>query len=222
MPVVAPRPIIRYAISDGSLAPGQPFTPLIEFALALRSRHVHYLQIREPQLTPRALESLASAIIAALDQAEPSPQKPHSPRILINHRPDIAIAARAHGVHLRSAPSELTPSEVRAIYAASGAAANPPAPIISIACHSLDDVRRAAADSPDLILFAPVFEKPQPNAAPLPGAGLNALRAACAAAVGIPVLALGGVTPLLEPQCLNAGAAGIAGIRTFTTPEHSA
>jgi len=44
-------------------------------------------------------------------------------------------------------------------------------------------------------------------------AGIAALREACRAK--IPVLALGGVTVENAASCLDAGAAGIAGIRLF-------
>ena len=66
------------------------------------------------------------------------------------------------------------------------------------------------------MVFAPVFEKGGQR-----GVGLEALRAACRAspeaspAVTLPVLALGGVTLDNAQACLEAGAAGIAGIRLF-------
>ena len=47
------------------------------------------------------------------------------------------------------------------------------------------------------------------------GTGLDLLRAACAAAAPIPVLALGGITRAKTEACLDAGAAGIAAIRLF-------
>jgi thiamine-phosphate pyrophosphorylase len=65
-----------------------------------------------------------------------------------------------------------------------------------------------AAEGADFAVFAPVFEKG--NARP---AGLEGLREACRAS--IPVLALGGVTLQNAQACLDAGAAGIAGIRLF-------
>ncbi len=45
--------------------------------------------------------------------------------------------------------------------------------------------------------------------------GLEALSRACVEAQGIPVFALGGVTPANASDCLAAGAAGVAGIRLF-------
>jgi thiamine-phosphate pyrophosphorylase len=74
-------------------------------------------------------------------------------------------------------------------------------------------------------VFAPVFEKPGAGSSPRTdsnseargtGIGLEALRRACAASIGgMPVLALGGVTPENAASCLRAGAAGVAGIRLF-------
>jgi thiamine-phosphate pyrophosphorylase len=56
-----------------------------------------------------------------------------------------------------------------------------------------------------------VFEK---VAAGTNGIGLNVLREACAGS-RIPVLALGGVNLTNARSCLDAGAAGVAGIRLF-------
>jgi thiamine-phosphate pyrophosphorylase len=86
--------------------------------------------------------------------------------------------------------------------------------IISVPCHDLEDIRVAREEQVDLLFFSPVFEKlsAQPQ-------GLEALRRACETADGIPVFALGGVTPANAPACLAAGAAGVAGIRLFATDE---
>src|SRR6266849_1387827 len=63
----------------------------------------------------------------------------------------------------------------------------------------------------DVAVFAPVFEKR--NTLGTQPASLAALREACRAK--IPVLALGGVTTENAASCLDAGSAGIAGIRLF-------
>jgi thiamine-phosphate pyrophosphorylase len=101
---------------------------------------------------------------------------------------------------------------VRDIWTKSAA---PARPIIGVSCHSDSDVARAAAQAAALAVFAPVFEKH--DATP---AGLDALRAACRHK--IPVLALGGVMLANARACLDAGAAGVAGIRLFQQGDFAA
>jgi thiamine-phosphate pyrophosphorylase len=119
------------------------------------------------------------------------------------------VAAGADGVHLAGKPTPGAAGSVRQTFRAAGRDA-----IISVPCHSLDDIHVARKEQVDLILFSPIFEKPE--AAPQ---GLEALRRACAAAEGIPVFALGGVTSLNAQACLTAGAAGVAGIRLFAADD---
>jgi thiamine-phosphate pyrophosphorylase len=120
----------------------------------------------------------------------------------------LAVAAGADGVHLAGKPAPGAARRVRQIFRAAGRSA-----IISLPCHSLDDIHAARKEQVDLILFSPIFEKvAPPESAPQ---GLQALRRACAAAEGIPVLALGGVTSSNAQHCVTAGAAGVAGIRLF-------
>ena len=87
--------------------------------------------------------------------------------------------------------------------------------IISVPCHSLEDIDVAFEEQVDLMLFSPVFEKVLQGPKLRAAQGLEGLRLACAAARGIPVFALGGVTTANASDCLAAGAAGIAGIRLF-------
>ncbi|HLK53916.1 MAG TPA: thiamine phosphate synthase, partial [Candidatus Angelobacter sp.] len=88
-------------------------------------------------------------------------------------------------------------------------------PVIGISAHSVTEVARAEAHGADFAVFAPVFEK---NGT-AHRAGLELLRQAChrteTAQPPMPVLALGGVTLQNARQCVEAGAAGIAGIRLF-------
>jgi thiamine-phosphate pyrophosphorylase len=144
-------------------------------------------------------------------------------RLLINSRTDVALAAGADGVHLRS--DDIGPHEVRHVLEAS--AHRPPATdhfLVAASCHSAADVFRAESENADFAVFAPVFEKKD---APLfflktttQPTGLAALREACRAKIR--VLALGGVTVENAASCLNAGAAGVAGIRLFQEKTSSA
>jgi thiamine-phosphate pyrophosphorylase len=200
--------MLRYAITSRDLYPGdelQQQTALLRQASRWVADGIDLIQLREKDLPAADIAALAREILQAIAVAT-SPTK-----LLINSRPDIAIATAAHGVHLTAAPDELTPAQVRSLYAI----ANSPAPIISISCHTLEDVQRARVNQADAILFAPVFEKIVAGQIITAGHGIDQLRAACLAASPIPVYALGGVTLKNAPACLDAGAAGIAGIRLF-------
>ncbi|MDE1154889.1 MAG: thiamine phosphate synthase [Acidobacteriaceae bacterium] len=129
-----------------------------------------------------------------------------STRLLVNGRLDVALAAGAHGVHLTSADTELSALQVRSIF---------PGAFVSRSCHSLADVSRSLTEGCDLLLFGPVYEKRVAGELLTPGSGLALLRQACTLAGRTPVLALGGVTHANTPECLAAGAAGIAAIRLF-------
>jgi thiamine-phosphate pyrophosphorylase len=209
--------MLRYAITDRvrlADASAQQAEPARQAALLaqaerLAAEGIDFLQLREKDLSATALASLARNLLATLRAHNPAT------RLLINSRADIAVATCADGVHLTSSPNEFTPAQVRALYAAAGL----PEPIISLSCHTLAEVTRAASSAPEnrptLILFGPVFEKVVGNILVTAGAGLDLLRAACAAAAPIPVLALGGITRANTDICLDAGAAGVAAIRLF-------
>ena len=200
--------MLRYAITSRALYPGneiQQQAALLRQASRWVADGIDLIQLREKDLPAANIVALAREILLAIAMTT-SPTK-----LLINSRPDIAIATAAHGVHLTAAPDELTPAQVRSLYAA----ANRPAPIITLSCHTLEDVRRARANQADAILFAPVFEKIIAGQTITPGQGIDRLRAACRAASPIPVYALGGVTFENAAACLDTGAAGIAGIRLF-------
>lgn len=185
---------------------------------------VDYIQLRERDLSARELEQLTREAIDALGKAQnpaPGNRRPAT-ALLVNSRSDVALAAKAAGVHLRS--DDISPQEVREIWHR-GAAGTLSAesgqsharenssqnPIVAVSCHSPADVAQAAANAADFAVFAPVFEKK--DAPGVPSAGLGGLREACRA--GIPVLALGGITLENAQSCLEAGAAGIAAIRLF-------
>jgi len=172
------------------------------------SAGVDYIQLREKDLSARDLEKLALEARRAIIIGWTANPK-STTRLLINSRTDVALASRANGVHLRS--HDISPREVRDISSKAEDNAHPdirPLFVIAVSCHTPAEVNQAAENAANFAVFAPVFEKQ--GAMP---AGLDQLRVACRAR--IPVLALGGVTLENAESCLQAGAAGIAGIRLF-------
>src|SRR5271168_4938030 len=153
---------------------------------------VEMIQIRAKELSTRDLMDLARGAVAVRGRA----------RILVNTRVDVAIACGAQGVHLPA--GSIAPSAIRRI--------TPPDFLIGVSCHTVDELRAAEKEGADFAVYGPVFESVTKSVAPI---GLEALRIATAS-VRLPVYALGGVTAANASLCMEAGAAGVAGISLFT------
>jgi thiamine-phosphate pyrophosphorylase len=177
-------------VTDGRS--GRPGDALVARVAAAARAGVDLVQVREKALSDRALLAVVSAVRVALAST--------STRVLVNGRADVALAAGAHGVHL---PEEGLPvAEVKRAF---------PSLTVGASCHSVDAVRRAADEGADFVLLGPVFATPGKEERAL---GLDVLAAA-AAAVAVPVHAIGGVTPARVPDLRAAGARGGAAIRPF-------
>ncbi len=152
------------------------------------------VHLREKDLGGAALLALARALGDACHA--------RGQLLLVNDRLDVAIAAGADGVHLPSAG--VPPADARRLL---GAAA-----LVGVSCHSEADVRRARDGGATYATFSPIFDTPskRPYGPPL---GVDALRAA--AGLGLPLVALGGVTAARTPELLGAGARGVAAIRAW-------
>jgi thiamine-phosphate pyrophosphorylase len=170
---------------------------------------VDYIQLREKDISARELERLAHQVVQAVRDNSAAT------KLLINGRSDIALAAGADGVHLPA--GELAASEVRALWIQCRERNF----LLGVSAHTIADVRSAEEQAADFAVLAPIFEKAQTGT---PGIGVEALRAACAGSQSagdketpgrFAVLALGGVTLLNARACIEAGAAGVAGIRLF-------
>ncbi len=126
-------------------------------------------------------------------------------RLVVNDRVDVALLSGA-GAHLPEAG--LTPAQARTILG--------PGPLLGRSVH---DPPPAPAGSPDLdaelldyVIYGHVFETPSKAGQPPRGrAGLErAVRRF--AARGLPVVAIGGVTPSRVREVLDAGAHGVAAV----------
>lgn len=179
-------------ITDRKSLPGRS---LETFAPEVIKAGVDLIQVREKDLETRALLDLAQCLVTA--------SQGHASRVVINDRVGVALAAGAAGVHLGH--QSLPTAAVRRIV--------PLEFQIGVSCHSAAEVRAAQEAGANYVLLGPIFKTPS-KIAYGPPLGLEALRQA-AAEVGIPVLALGGITVDRARRCRDAGAAGIAGIRLF-------
>jgi thiamine-phosphate pyrophosphorylase len=187
----AKRPLFYY-ITDRKRLQGRSLVACIRRAI---DRGVDFIQIREKDLTDRALFDLTRIILAFARGTDC--------RVLVNGRADIALAAGADGAHLPSTGLQIT--DIRKWV--------PDDFLIGVSVHSMPEIRRACAQGADYILLGHIFptESKAGHGAPL---GLRRLRNACRVS-SIPVLGLGGIKPELIDSVLNAGAAGIAGIGLF-------
>ncbi len=207
---------LLYYITDRSQFPGDESArrrSLLERIAEATRAGVDYIQLREKDLSARELEALSREALREITGLRTENRELRT-RLLINSRTDVALAAGADGVHLRS--DDISPADVRRVIEhTSGSSSHDSLSTIhfsvAVSCHSKEEVYRAASERADFAVFGPVFEKRnQPGDNP---SGLAALREACQAT--IPVLALGGVTLENAAACLEAGAAGIAAIRLF-------
>jgi thiamine-phosphate pyrophosphorylase len=189
-----------YYITDRRQFPGnsqEQERRLLEKISECSAAGVDYIQLREKDLCTRALESLAEMAVAALGGSRT--------RLLINSRTDVALACGADGVHLPG--NDLPASEVRALWMR----AKTSAPVVAASAHSRAEIDYAESHGADFAVFAPLFEK----AGTTNACGLEEFRQICRRSGKMPVFALGGVSLENAPLCLEAGAAGIAGIRLF-------
>jgi len=154
------------------------------------------VHLREKDLGGAALLSLARALARVC--------RARGQLLLVNDRLDVALAAGAAGVHLPSAG--VPPADARRLLG--------PAALVGVSCHSAADVARARDGGASFATFGPVWDTPSKR--PFgPPVGLAALRDA--ARLGLPLVALGGVTPERAAEAFAAGAAGVAVIRAWLT-----
>jgi thiamine-phosphate pyrophosphorylase len=150
-----------------------------------------WVQVRDKELAGRELIAVVRLAMGRIG------------KVLVNSRVDVALAAGAAGVHLPS--GSIAASEWRRI--------TPSGFLIGVSCHLLEEVVLAEREGADYVVFGPVFA-PLSKTSGLPARGLEELGRV-SRAVGIPVLALGGITWENAADCVAAGAAGVAGITMF-------
>jgi len=160
---------------------------------------VDWIQIRERDLPGRALSGLVREAVRRV---------PADSRVLVNDRLDVACTTAAGGVHLGE--QSLPVAEVIRFLQAHRL---PEKFLVGASAHSLVAALAAAKAGADYVIFGPIFATPSKALFGEPQ-GVERLAEVCKK-VAVPVVAIGGITLENAPQCLRAGAAGIAAIRLF-------
>ncbi len=161
----------------------------VELARTMLGAGARVLQLRLKHACGRDFLKAAREIAALCE--------PCGATLLVNDRIDIAILANAAGVHLGQ-----TDIPLRAARKLIG-----PARIIGISTASVDQARAAEAGGAAYIGFGPMYPggaKQNPT-----GKGRAMLREV-RAAVGVPIVAIGGITEERVPELLAAGADAVA------------
>jgi thiamine-phosphate pyrophosphorylase len=170
-------------VTDDRLLRGRD---LVTLARAAQRGGVSSLQLRLKQATARELAQLTRALVQAL-------QIP----VLVNDRPDVAIAAGAAGVHL--GPDDLPVHLARRIAL--------PGFVVGASVGSVTEA--AAAGAADYWGIGPWRATPTKEDAGS-GLGPEGFRNLLRLAGGKPALAVGGVGPEDVPSVLLAGGKGVA------------
>ena len=207
------RPILCYVTGRQNLsaAPQEVLTDLLLDKVELLSAAgVDWIQLREKDLSGKQSAVLAHEALKRVSKR--AGQTKSETRIILNDRLDVALAEQAGGVHLGE--NSLPVEEAKRLLVSSPASQTIAHEfLVGVSCHSLEAAKSAAASGADFLFFGPIFATPSKAAYGSPQ-GLNHLAEVCNS-VGIPVLAIGGITLANASSCLSAGASGIAAIRLF-------
>lgn len=171
-------------VTDRTLIPEDSVADVIAQAVAAG---VTMVQLREKDLPTRELLSVAERLRAVTEGRA---------LFLVNGRADIAAAVGADGVHL---PSDgLPPTAARWVLGDRA--------IVGRSVHGVAEVRQTVPDAMDYLELGTVFPSRSHPAGPV--LGLEPVREA--AELGIPILAIGGITAESAPGVIAAGAQGVA------------
>jgi thiamine-phosphate pyrophosphorylase len=170
-------------VTDDRLVQGRD---LITLALAAERGGVTSVQLRLKQVEARELARLVRGLVQALTVP-----------VLVDDRPDVALATGAAGIHL--GPGDMPVELVRRIA--------PPGFIIGASVGSEAEARRAgAADYWGIGPWRDTATKEDAGT----GLGAEGFQRLVALADGKPCIAIGGVRPQDIPIVMAAGGAGVA------------
>jgi len=154
------------------------------------------VQVRAKGCTDRELHDFAAAVVAVC--------RPAGATCLVNDRVDVALAVGADGTHLGA--GDLPLAAARRIAG--------PGHLLGGTARDPERARLLVAEGADYLGVGPAH--PTTTKTGLPAALGPAGVRAVAEAVGVPVIAIGGVTAARVADLLAAGAAGVAVVGAVT------
>jgi len=189
--VTARVPALHVVTDDDVLARAE-FPGLAAALLSAGGARVA-LHVRGPRADGGVLYRLTRALL--------EPARACGALLAVNDRVDVALTAGAGAVHLgrRSLPL----AEARRILG--------PGARVGVSTHDDEEVARAVEEGAHWVFAGTIYETPSHEASAPRGS--VAVSGARAAAGGVPVLAIGGVTPERVAEVCHAGAHGVAVIR---------
>ena len=182
-----PKDLLLYLCADSTFFEGRTLAKILEEAIA---GGVTMVQIREKNACTREFYEITRA---ALDIT-----KARRVPLVVNDRLDIALAAGADGLHLGQ--SDLPLEAARKI--AGGKL------FIGVSAGTLEEALAAEKGGADYLGVGAVFPTGS-KAGAGDAIGLGRLAEICAA-VNIPVIGIGGVSPQNAAEVMKTGTAGIA------------
>jgi thiamine-phosphate pyrophosphorylase len=150
---------------------------------------VDVLQLRDKRLDDRTLLDRARLLRELTMDSQTL--------FVMNDRPDLAVLARADGVHVGQ--EELSVKDVRSLVG--------PRMLIGVSTHSIQQARAAVLDGADYIGVGPTFPSGTKEFDVFPG--LDLVRAV-SAEITLPAFAIGGITAENAAEVLAAGATRVA------------
>jgi thiamine-phosphate pyrophosphorylase len=184
-----------YLVSGAQVARGW----LADLVQELVDAGVDLIQLREKDLEAGDVIRVAEAVLEACRGA--------GVPLIINDRPDVALALGASGVHVGQ--RDLPPEAARRVV---------PDGIVGLSTHAPDEIDSAVASAPparpDYIAVGPVYATPTKPGRP--AVGLDLVRHAARHAAGLPWFAIGGIHAGNLPDVVAAGARRIVVVRAIT------
>jgi thiamine-phosphate pyrophosphorylase len=185
-----------YLVTDRKLAANRPIEDVV---LAAVRGGVTAVQLREKECETREFVALARRLKEAL--------RPFGVPLIINDRVDVALAARADGVHIGQ--SDMDFADVRRLAG--------PELLIGLSVETMQQAVEASRIEVSYLGVSPIF--PTPTKTDTAGAwGLDGLASLRARTQQV-LVAIGGINAANARQVIEAGADGIAVVSAICTAE---